>query len=147
MEVILLEDIENLGKFGDCVQVASGYARNFLLPQKLAEPNSPTAQRTIESKKRLKEKGEVQALSQAKSLAEKIAATSLTIVRQVGEKDKLFGSVTAIDIAKALKEEKINIDKKHILLEEPLKALGIYTVPIKLHRDITSELKLWVVKT
>ena len=146
MNVILLEDIENLGKPGDCVRVATGYARNFLLPKKLAVMDSPTAQRAVEARRKLKELGEAKVLEQAQKLVEKLAATSVTIVKQVGENDKLFGSVTAIDIAKALQEEGLMVDKKQILIEEPLKVLGIYTIPIKLLPELNAELKLWVVK-
>ncbi len=146
MNLILLEDIDNLGKSGDCVRVAAGYARNFLLPKKLAVIESPAAQQAVEGRRKQKEKLETQIMAQAEGLAEKIVATSLTIVREVGEQDKMFGSVTAIDIAKALAEEDIKIDKKQILLEEPLKALGIYTVQVKISPEVTADLKLWIVK-
>ena len=146
MNVILLEDIENLGAAGDCKRVATGYARNYLLPQKLAVIESPAAQQAVEARQRLKERGEANKLAEAEELAQKIASTSLTIVKQVGEEDKLFGSVTAIDIAKALKEEGIEIDKKQILLQEPFKALGIYTTQVKILPEVTTDLKIWVVK-
>ncbi len=146
MNVILLEDIENLGAAGDCKRVATGYARNYLLPQKLAVIESPAAQQAVEARHKLRERGAAKKQAEAEELARKVASISLTIVKQVGEEDKLFGSVTSIDIAKALKEEGVEIDKKQILLQEPLKALGIYTVPVKIHSEVTTELKIWVVK-
>lgn len=146
MKVILLEEVENLGKAGDCAKVARGYARNYLLPQKLAVIESPAAYQAVEARRKNREKGESKILNNAQELAEKISSSSITIVRQVGDQDKLFGSVTSIDIVKALGEEGIKIDKKQILLEEPLKALGIYTIQIKLHPKVTTDLKLWVVK-
>lgn len=146
MKVILLEEIENLGKAGDCAKVAPGYARNYLFPQKLAVIESPAAYQAVETRRRNKERGETKILNDAQALAEKISLSSITIVRQVGDQEKLFGSVTSIDIVKALAEEGIKIDKKQILLEDPLKALGIYTIQIKLHPEVTADLKLWIVK-
>ncbi len=146
MNILLLEDIEHLGKAGDCKNVAVGYARNYLLPQKLAVIESPAAQQAVEARRKLKERGEAKVLSDAEELAQKISSTSLTIVKQVGEEDKLFGSVTTIDIAKALADDGISLDKKQIYLEEPIKALGIYTVQVKVHADVKADLKIWVVK-
>jgi large subunit ribosomal protein L9 len=146
MKVILLEEIENLGKAGDCAKVAPGYARNYLLPQKLAVIESPAAYQAVEARRKNKERGDAKILNDAQELAEKISSSSITIVRQVGDQDKLFGSVTSMDIVKALGEEGIKIDKKQILLEEPLKALGIYTIQIKLHPEVATDLKLWIVK-
>jgi len=125
MEVVLLEDIPNLGQATDLIKVADGFGRNYLLPQKKALKATP---------KNIK-------------LAKKIESISCTISKQVGEEDKLFGSVTSIDIEKALKNEKIEIDRKNIILPEPIKSIGIYTVPIKLHHEVTAQLKVWVVKS
>ncbi len=146
MNILLLEDIEHLGKAGDCKSVAEGYARNYLLPQKLAVIESPAAQQAVEARRKLKERGAAKVLSDAEELAQKISAVSLTIVKQVGEEDKLFGSVTTMDIAKALADEGITLDKKQIHLEEPIKALGIYTAQVKVHTEVKADLKIWVVK-
>jgi large subunit ribosomal protein L9 len=146
MKVILVEDVKSLGKSGESVNVAEGYARNFLIPKKLALGATPANQRVYENeakarlKKRDKEKADFQAL------AEKISALSLTIARQAGEDDKLFGSVTNGDIAEALAKEGFKIDKRTIELADHLKALGIFEVPIRLHPEVAAIVKVWVVK-
>ena len=146
MKVILVEDVKSLGKSGESVNVAEGYARNFLIPKKLALGATPANQRVYENeakarlKKRDKEKADFQAL------AEKISALSLTIARQAGEDDKLFGSVTNGDIAEALAKEGFKIDKRTIELSDHLKALGIFEVPIRLHAEVAAIVKVWVVK-
>jgi len=146
MKVILLQDIPKLGKDGDVVEVADGYARNFLIPKGLAEV--ATLQRIaiianrMEKERKLREKQE----QEARILAEKLEHTSCTIPVKAGEEDKLFGAVTVQDIADTLAKEGLYVDKKKIALEEPIKKLGVYNIPIKVSPDITVSFKLWVVK-
>jgi len=146
MKVILKEDVERLGKAGEMVEVSDGYARNFLIPQ------SKAIKATVENVKQLQHQKRVvshkinKAKMEAENLAAKIESLSCTISMHAGEKDKLFGSVTSKDIVQSLREEGIEIDKKHIILEEPIKALGVYTVPIKLHPEVVANLKVWIVK-
>lgn len=146
MLVILKKKVDNLGDIGDVVNVKVGYARNFLISRGFAEVSSPEK---IEQIRILKEKQNAElekAKAEAQMLAEKLAHTSCTITVQTGEEDKLFGSVTAADIAKALSSEGINIPKKKIVLEEPIKKLGIYNIPIKLAPEVEASFKLWIVK-
>lgn len=146
MKVILLKDIDKLGKSGQTVKVADGYARNYLLPQKLALEATQANERLFLEMKKQAEQKEVKIKKEAQELAEKIRGLSCTIVRQAGEEEKLYGSVTNMDIASAIQQEGLHLDKKKILLDEPLKSLGIFYVPIKLHPEVTTELKVWVVK-
>jgi len=146
VKVILREDVENLGKTGEIVDIANGYGRNYLLPRGLAVQASTKNIRELEHQKKL-----IQALQEKKKLesedvAKKLGSLSCTIARKVGEEDKLFGSVTARDIKDVLKEEGIEIERKRILLEEPIKKLGVYTVPVQLHPDVVGNVKVWVVK-
>lgn len=146
MKVILKKTIEKLGDIGDVVTVAQGYARNFLLPRDLAEISTPEKVAMIE---RLKEKQRTESKrieAEIQMLVEKLAHTSCTITVSAGSEDKLYGAVTAADIAKALAEEGVNIPKKKIVLEEPIKKLGIYNIQVKLAPEITAGFKLWVVK-
>jgi large subunit ribosomal protein L9 len=146
VKVILSEDIPSLGKIGDVVQVADGYGRNFLIPQGKALPATSQSVKKFEHQKQvLKQKVEKEK-KEAEKLAKKLEGVSCTITMDAGEGDKLFGAVTSMDIEAALKNEDITVDRKKILLEEPIKSLGIYTVPIKLHPGITANLKVWVVK-
>ena len=146
MKVILIEDVQKLGAMGEIIQVKNGYARNFLFPRKLAKPATDSNLKIIEGIKRKK----VTALAKEKKLAEelrdKILLVSCTIATEAGEDDKLFGSVTAQDVALAFKEEGFSIDKRKIILEEPIKKLGVYHVTVKLHPEVTGEVKVWVVK-
>ena len=147
MEVILRQKVEKLGEHGDIVNVKPGYARNYLLPQSLALKATPGNKKIVEVEKKKHEQKNQEEKQTAEELAKKLEKVSLTISVQVGEKDKLYGSVTAQDIAQALKkEEGITINKKKIVLEESLKALGIYNIPIKLHPEITPTIKVWIVK-
>lgn len=146
MEIILKEDIEKLGKAGDVVEVKPGFARNYLLPRKLAVESSAANLKLIEVDKKKAQKRISEELKGAEELAKKLSALSCSIPVKVGDDDKVFGSVTSADIAKALEAEGINIDKKKITLDEPIKALGVYTVPVKIHKDVTAQLKVWVVK-
>ena len=146
MEVILREHVDHLGRRGEIVKVADGYARNYLLPLGKALPATAGNLKVIEREKRryvvrlTKEKEENQAL------AGRIQALSLTLVRKVGESDVLYGSVTSGDVAESLSKEGIVVDKRRIQLPEPIKSLGIYTIPIRLHPEVTAEVKVWVVK-
>jgi len=147
VKVILTEDVAGLGKLGDLVQVKDGYARNYLIPKKLALPANPQNVKVLEHQKNLIRQKQNRIKSEAEKLAEKIEKMSCTIAKPTGEEDKLFGAVTSIDIEESLREEGIIIDRKKILLEEPIKSLGIYKVPIKLHPEVTANLKVWVVKS
>ncbi len=146
MEVILLGDVEKLGPFGEIVKVSDGYARNYLLPKGLALKATAQNKKQLEverKKKRVHAEKEREHLTE---FAQLLGRTPCTVKKQVGENDKLFGSVTSIDIAKSLKTEGIELDKKLIMLKEPIKALGIYDVPVKLHPEIEAIVKVWVVK-
>lgn len=145
MKIVLLKDIEKLGSFGSVVSVAPGYARNYLLPRKHALPATDSNIKFAEKERQLRQLRDNRAQMAAEVLAEKIQELSCTIAKQVGENDRIFGSVTAIDIVKSLKVEGIEVDKKDILLKNPIKALGIYDVPVKLHSNVTTTLKVWVV--
>ena len=137
----------SLGKVGDVVQVSDGYGRNFLIPQgKALLATTQNVKRFDHQKQMLKQKTEKEK-KEAEKLAKKLEAISCTIAMAAGEGDKLFGAVTSIDIEAALKEEGVDIERKKILLEEPIKTLGIYTVPVKLQSGITANLKVWVVKS
>ncbi len=146
MEVILKQEIPGLGKAGDVVKVADGYARNYLIPRKMAVLATEKAKKALEKEmKMLTSKREKETL-EARRLAEKLSNISCTIRARAGENDRLFGSVTAADIAKALEEQEIHVDRRNILLEEPIKELGVFSVPVKLHQDVTAEVKVWVIK-
>jgi len=146
MKVILTEDVPSLGSAGSLIKVKDGYARNYLIP------HGKAVMATTQNVKQLEhQKMQVQARLQkiqreAEHLARRIEAISCTIAKAAGEEDKLFGSVTAADIQTSLKNEGIDIDKKKIMLDEPIKKLGIFTVPIKLHPAVTAQVKVWVVK-
>ena len=146
MQVILKEHIENIGQAGDLINVAPGFARNYLLPKKLAILANAKNVKQIEHQKRLKQAIKEKHLKDCEKLAKTIESLSLTIIRKSGENDRLFGSVTSIDINEALANEGVSIERKRIHLEEPIKSLGIYTVPIHLHQDVIANLKVWVVK-
>jgi large subunit ribosomal protein L9 len=145
MEVILKETIEKLGAQGDVVKVANGYARNYLLPKKLALPATPANLKQVEQIKISALKKEATERKQAEELAGLMGQLTVTVARKVGENDVLYGSVTTLDIADDLKRQGYEIDKRKIHLEEPLKTLGEYPVPIKLHRDVTATIKVHVV--
>jgi large subunit ribosomal protein L9 len=146
MKVILKADIERLGKIGDVVTVATGYARNFLMPRALAFEATPNNLAGIEVEKKRYAKTQVKARQEAEGLAARLGALSLTIRQPAGESDRLFGTVTTMDIAAALEKEGITLDKRQITVEEPIKTLGVYTVPVKLAPEVTASLKVWVVR-
>ncbi|MBI4972372.1 MAG: 50S ribosomal protein L9 [Candidatus Omnitrophica bacterium] len=146
MEVILSQDIERLGKSGTVVKVKDGFARNFLIPNGLALPVTSGNLKKLEQEK-LKQASQLEKLKkEAEGLAEQLSGVSLTIPSLIHEEDKLYGSITSTDIAAALKEEGFDIDKDHIQLGEPIKSLGIYEVEIKLHPEVSTKVKIWVVK-
>lgn len=146
MKVILVKEVDKLGKVGQTVKVADGYARNYLLPQKLALESNKANEKLFLDMQRKAEQKELREKREAQELAEKLQRLSCTVVRQAGEEEKLYGSVTNMDLAAALQQEGFHIDKKKILLDEPIKSLGIFYVPVKLHPEVTTELKVWVVK-
>jgi large subunit ribosomal protein L9 len=145
MQVILREDISNLGRTGEVVTVKDGYGRNYLIPRGLAVLATPRNVKRLDHEQRVIEQRDIKRQKSAEATKEQLEALSLTIAKHTGEEDKLFGSVTTRDIADALKEEGHDVDRRLIQLEQPIKALGVYTVPLKLGREVTAELKLWVV--
>ncbi len=146
MKIILREDYQNLGKSGEIVKVKPGFARNYLIPKKIAYPAKPNYVRMLEEEKRQKFQRQRKEKKIAEALAEKLSSVSVTISVSVGEEDKMFGSVTTQDIGNALKEQGYDIDRRKIVLDEPIKALGIYSVPIKLFPEVEANVKVWVVK-
>ena len=147
MEIILREDIDNLGKAGDIVKVKAGYGRNYLLPQGLAYPATEGNKRRVAQE--AKRRGEMLAARKgvAEELAAKLTERELTFQANVGDADRLFGSITAQDIAAKVREElDVDLDKRVVELEEPIKAIGVYRIPVRLHPEVRPELRVWVVK-
>jgi len=146
MDVILREHVDNLGRRGDIVKVSEGYARNFLLPRRLALPVNEGNKRQIEKERKIAEVREAEEKTQAEALAARIAELECVISRKVGEHDVLYGSVTSADIAHALQaQHQIEIDRRKIQLHEPIKQLGEFTVPAKIHREVTATIKVRVI--
>jgi len=146
MEVILRQHVDNLGDRGQIVKVADGYARNFLLPRKLALPVTEGNKRHVERERKLVEQREAEERGQAEGLAARLAAVEIAIARRVGDTEQLYGSVTAGDIAEYIKGKGFDVDRRKLILPEPLKALGEFDVPLKLHRQVTVTLKVKVVR-
>ena len=146
MKVILRKDFEQLGRIGEVVDVKDGYARNFLLPRQIAYIATDGSIRALEEEKKQVAKKRAQELESAQKLSTELENVSVTIPVKVGEEDKLFGTVTTQMIAEALKEKGYDIDKRKIEIPEPIKALGIYSINIKLHVDVTAVAKTWVVR-
>lgn len=146
MKIILKEELKNLGKEGDIIEVADGFGRNYLVPKGLAVIANSENIKLVTKEKELKRHRAEKTKREAEELAQKITKTSCSVTRKSGESEKLFGSVTTQDIAEALLNQGINIDKKNILLEEPIKTLGDFTIPIKLHPDVVAQLSLSVIK-
>ena len=144
MQIILREHVDNLGRRGEIVEVANGYARNYLIPQKLALLVTDNNRRQIEREREAAEIRDAEERQVAEALAEKISLVECVVSRKVGEQDVLYGSVTTADVAECLREFKI--EKRKIQLSEPIKTLGEFTVSVKIHRDVTAEVKLKVVK-
>lgn len=146
MEVILREDIEKLGHRGQVVKVAAGYARNFLLPRRLAVPATNANKKIVDQEREAHLRREAKLASEAADLAKLLAAVEITLRAKAGENDQLFGSVTSKDIAEALEAQKYNIERRKIQLDEPIKQLGDHKVPIRLHKDVTAEITVHVVR-
>jgi large subunit ribosomal protein L9 len=146
MEIILRQAVENLGKPGDVVKVKSGYARNYLLPHGLAYEATPGNLKRIQQERDRLEAAENERRAAAQGIAEKLEQVSLTFSARVGEEGKLFGSVTAADVAQQLEAQGFHIEKRQIDLHEPIKALGVYRVPVRLHADVKPEVRVWVIK-
>lgn len=146
MLVILRENVENLGRIGDLVNVSSGYARNFLIPRKLVAVADPGNVKMIENQKKVLEKKRKAARAVSEDLAKKISDQSVTIARKVGENDKLFGSVTQTDIAEALKKSGLSVEKRMVILEHPIRSLGVHAITVKFDSDVTASVKVWIVK-
>jgi len=146
MKIILKEDLKDLGKCGEVIQVKDGYARNYLFPKNLAIPATKGNLRSINEvthQKKIRDDKKIKGDEKLKADLEKI---SITAEVRVGEEDRVFGSVTSQDIAGLLKEKGFEVDKRKIELDEPIKALGVYTIPVKIHGELVANLKLWVVK-
>ncbi|MBL7067635.1 MAG: 50S ribosomal protein L9 [Candidatus Marinimicrobia bacterium] len=146
MHIILLQDHEGLGSAGDQQDVKDGYARNYLIPKGIALKADKNSLKRFQEMARLKEMRKDRALKKSRELAEKLRSLSLTVPVQVGEEDRVFGAVTSLEIAQQLKEKGYEIDKRQIMLEEPIKSLGVFEILIKLHSEITTSVKLWVIK-
>jgi large subunit ribosomal protein L9 len=146
MEIILREDIEKLGGRGDVVKVAAGYARNFLLPRRLAVAATDSNRKIVEQERHAHLRKEVKLESEARDLAKLMGAISVTIARKAGENDQLFGSVTANDVADALAAQNYTIDRRRIQLDEPIRNLGEHKVAVRLHREVSAEVKVTVTR-
>jgi large subunit ribosomal protein L9 len=146
MEVILRADVEKVGSRGQVVKVANGYARNYLLPKRLAVAASESNKKIVEQERQAHVRREAKDKSGAEDLAKLMTGISVTIAHKAGEQDQLFGSVTAKDIAEALEKRNYTIDRKKIHLDEPIRQLGEFKVPVKLHRDVTIEVGVLVVR-
>jgi large subunit ribosomal protein L9 len=146
MEVILREDIANLGTRGSVVKVTPGYARNFLLPKKMAVAATESNKKIVEQERQAHLKREAKEAAEATDLAKLMAAVEVTVTHKAGENDQLFGSVTASDIAAALEKQGYTIDRRKVHLDEPIKKLGDYKASVRLHKDVTVEIPVHVVK-
>jgi large subunit ribosomal protein L9 len=146
IEVILREHVEHLGQRGEVVKVSDGYARNYLLPRKLALPATEGNKKHVERERRIMETREAEEKSQAEAIASRLSTVDITIARRVGETEQLYGSVTATDISDFLKTKGFEIDRRKLILPEPIKTIGEHDVPLKLHREVTAPLKVKVVK-
>jgi large subunit ribosomal protein L9 len=146
MEVILRDHVDNVGKRGEIVKVADGFARNYLLPRNLALPATEANKQRVARERKVAEVRETEERTAAEAIADRMVALELTIARKVGENDQLYGSVTNADIADELKKKGFEVDRRKILLPDPIRALGEAMVPVKLHRDVTAQLKIVVVR-
>ncbi|HDM08721.1 MAG: 50S ribosomal protein L9 [Candidatus Omnitrophota bacterium] len=146
MKIILTQDFSKLGRRGDIVVVKDGYARNYLIPQGIAREATPQAIKEVELRKKIEQEKQRKHIEKLRKLGEELSRLSITVSVRTGEEEKLYGAVTNIDIAKALRNEGYEVDKAAILLEEPIKELGVYQIPVRLHPDIIARVKVWVVK-
>jgi large subunit ribosomal protein L9 len=145
MEVILREHVDNLGRRGDVVKVAEGYARNYLLPRKLALAVTEANRRQIERERASAEARDAEEKAAAEAVAQHVAQVEIEIARRVGENETMYGSVTSADVAQALQAKGFEVEKRKIVLSEPIKTLGEHTVPVKIHREVTAQVKIKVV--
>ena len=146
MDIILREDIDNLGVRGDVVKVAAGYARNFLLPKKLAVAATDSNKKIVEQERQAHLRKEAKQIGEAQELAKLVGAVTVTISRKAGESDQLFGSVTASDISDALTAQHYNVERRKIHLEEPIRTLGEHKVTVRLHREVSAEITVNVTR-
>ena len=146
MEVILSKNVQSLGKLGDVIRVKDGYARNYLLPRKLAFAATPSNLKKIEQQEKKRKALSEAEKQEAEKLAEKLSKASCTLSVEVNDLDKLYGAVSETDIAKALEVEGFSIDKKDIIIEKSIEELGIFEVGVKLHSEVTAKIRLWVTK-
>lgn len=146
MKILLKKDFDVLGKQGDIITVKEGYARNFLFPKGIAVPATPGNLKAFEQEQKLMARREQKAKQEAERIAKELEKVSVAAVVPVGEEDRVFGSVTSQTIADLLAEKGYSIDKRKILLDEPIKALGVYDVPVKLHPEVEVKIRVWVVK-
>lgn len=146
MEIILKVDVDKLGKAGTVVKVSDGFAHNFLIPKNLALPLTKSNLKNLEQQKQARLLQEEKIKAECEKLKVRLAGLSLTMPVLTGDEDRLFGSITTADIAKALGDEGLTIDKNTILMEEPIKSLGIYEIPLKLHAQVEAKVKVWIVK-
>jgi large subunit ribosomal protein L9 len=146
MDIILLEDVDNLGTRGETVTVKNGFARNYLLPRKMALPATASGVRMMKEEERRRAVREVKMHREAEELSKDLNKVSCTAEVQAGEDDRVFGAVTSAEIAELLVAQGYDIDKRKIVLDEPLKALGVYTIPVRLYKDVEAKVKVWVVK-
>jgi len=146
MKIILKQPVENLGDTGEIVEVKAGYARNYLLPRSVALQATPQNLNVYEQEKKRLAMKQSKDKNEAQQLADKLQTVSLTATVAVGEEDKVFGSVTSQHVAELIKAKGFDIDRRKIHMEEPIKALGVYEIPIKLHSEVEAKVKVWVVK-
>jgi large subunit ribosomal protein L9 len=146
MEVILREDVERLGNRGEVVKVADGYARNFLLPKRLAVAATDSNRKIVEQERQAHLRREARQKGEAEDLSKLLNGVTVTIAQKAGENDQLFGSVTSKDVADALAQKNFTIDRRKVLMDEPIKQLGEFKVPVRLHKDVTAEVTVQVVK-
>jgi large subunit ribosomal protein L9 len=146
MDVILREDIDKLGARGQLVKVAPGYARNFLLPNKMAVAATESNKKIVEQERQAHLRREAKVEGEAKDLGKMLGMVAITISQKAGENDQLFGSVTSKDIAEALEKQGYTIERRKIVLDEPIKILGEFKIPVRLHREVTAEITVHVVK-
>ena len=146
MHVILRRNVEKLGNAGDTVKVAAGYARNYLVPRGLAYPAGEAAAARVSQERRTQEKRLARARDEAREAARRLDGVSLTFVERAGEEDQLYGSVTAERIAEKLVEQGHAVERRHVVLPEPIKALGVYTVEVRLHPEAKGDVTVWVVR-
>jgi large subunit ribosomal protein L9 len=144
VKLILREDVENLGKGGDLVEVKPGYGRNFLLPRGLAVAANPKNVRELEHQRRVADAKAAKLRGEAQAVAKRLADTPIALKRKVGEQDKLYGSVTALDLVEALAAHGVRLDRRLVELPEPIKTVGDFEVPVKLHREVTGKVKVKV---